>query len=59
MFFEEFSVEGNGENDVGEVEIGGESEESGGGGGDPCATWRTVTDANREGVKIGGRRRSD
>jgi hypothetical protein len=54
--YEEFGVEGNGENHIGKREIGGESKESGGRRRDPGAARRTVTEAMRERMEIGGRR---
>lgn len=52
---EECGVEGDGEGDVGEGEIGGEAEEGGGGGGsDPGAAGRAVAEARREREEIGG-----
>jgi hypothetical protein len=54
--YEEFGVEGNGENHIGKREIGGESKESGGRRRDPGAARRTVTEAMRERMEIGGGR---
>lgn len=52
--YKEFSVEGDGECDVGEGEIRREAEEGDGRGRDPCAAGKAVTEARRERDEIGG-----